>query len=353
MEALDLTADAAGVTAQLVDVESVSGNEARIADLVEAELRGYDHLHVERDGNVVLARTGLGRPERVVLAGHLDTVPVKDNVPSRVEDGLLYGRGSCDMKGGVAVQLRLAAHVPRPNRDVTYLFYDCEEVDNELNGLTRIARTRPDWLAGDFAVLLEPTGATVEGGCQGNIRVEVTVPGKAAHSARSWMGSNAIHAAQDVLARLVAYRPREVEVDGLVYREGLNAVRITGGIAGNVVPDECVVTVNHRFAPSRSEAEAEAHLRELFEGYPVRVVDTAPGALPGLTHPAARAFVEAIGREPRPKFGWTDVARFSMIGVPAVNYGPGDPNLAHTDDEHAPIASILECEQRMHAWLTN
>lgn len=350
---LDLTADAAGVTAQLVDVESVSGDEAPIADLVEAELRAYDHLHVERDGNVVLARTELGRAERVVLAGHLDTVPIKDNVPSRVVDGLLYGRGSCDMKGGVAVQLRLAAHVPQPNRDVTYLFYDCEEVDNERNGLTRIARTRPDWLAGDFAVLLEPTSATVEGGCQGNVRIEVTVPGKAAHSARWWMGSNAVHAAQDVLARLVAYRPREVDVDGLVYREGLNAVRIAGGIAGNVLPDECVVTVNHRFAPSRSEAEAEAHLREVFEGYPVRVVDTAPGALPGLTHPAARAFVEAIGREPRPKFGWTDVARFSLIGVPAVNYGPGDPNLAHTDDEHAPVASILECEQRMHSWLTS
>lgn len=350
---LDLTADAAGVTAQLVDVESVSGDEAPIADLVEAELRAYDHLHVKRDGNVVLARTELGRAERVVLAGHLDTVPIKDNVPSRVVDGLLYGRGSCDMKGGVAVQLRLAAHVPQPNRDVTYLFYDCEEVDNERNGLTRIARTRPDWLAGDFAVLLEPTSATVEGGCQGNVRIEVTVPGKAAHSARWWMGSNAVHAAQDVLARLVAYRPREVDVDGLVYREGLNAVRIAGGIAGNVLPDECVVTVNHRFAPSRSEAEAEAHLREVFEGYPVRVVDTAPGALPGLAHPAARAFVEAIGREPRPKFGWTDVARFSLIGVPAVNYGPGDPNLAHTDDEHAPVASILECEQRMHSWLTS
>ncbi|MBO0830232.1 MAG: succinyl-diaminopimelate desuccinylase [Streptosporangiales bacterium] len=352
MDRLDLTADAAGVTAQLVDVESVSGDEAHIADLVEARLRGCGHLHVERDGNVVLARTDLGRPQRVVLAGHLDTVPVKDNLPSRVEEGLLYGRGSCDMKGGVAVQLRLAAHVAEPDRDVTYVFYDCEEVANERNGLTRIARTRPDWLAGDFAVLLEPTDATVEGGCQGNMRVEVTVPGKAAHSARWWMGSNAVHAAHDVLARLVAYRPREVEVDGLVYREGLNAVRITGGVAGNVVPDECVVEINHRFAPSRSEAEAEAHLRELFEGYPVRVVDTAPGALPGLTHPAARAFVDAIGLEPRPKFGWTDVARFSLLGVPAVNYGPGDPNLAHTDDEHAPVASILECEERMRAWLS-
>lgn len=349
---LDLSLDAAALTAQLVDVESVSGNEAHIADLVESALRELPHLRVERDGNVVLAATDLGCDERVVLAGHLDTVPIKDNLPSKVVDGRLYGRGSCDMKGGVAVQLRAAAEVPDPVRDVTYLFYDCEEVENERNGLTRISRTRPDWLAGDFAVLLEPTDATVEGGCQGNMRVEVTVTGTAAHSARSWMGANAIHGAHDVLGRLVSYTPRRVEIDGLTYREGLNAVGVRGGIAGNVVPDECVVTVNYRFAPSRSEAEAETHLREVFDGLDVRVVDTAPGALPGLGHPAATAFVEAIGVAPRAKFGWTDVARFSGLGVPAVNYGPGDPNLAHTDDEFAPVASLLECEAKMRLWLT-
>ncbi|MQA82433.1 MAG: succinyl-diaminopimelate desuccinylase [Streptosporangiales bacterium] len=352
LPALDLSLDAAGLTAQLVDVESVSGDEAHIADLVEAALRELPHLRVERDGNVVLASTDLGRDERVVLAGHLDTVPVKHNLPSKVVDGRLYGRGSCDMKGGVAVQLRAAAEVPDPVRDVTYLFYDCEEVENERNGLTRISRTRPDWLAGDFAVLLEPTDATVEGGCQGNMRIEVTVTGAAAHSARSWMGTNAIHGAHDVLTRLVSYTPRRVEIDGLTYREGLNAVGVRGGIAGNVVPDECVVTVNYRFAPSRSEAEAEAHLREVFDGLDVRVIDSAPGALPGLSHPAAAAFVEAIGVAPRPKFGWTDVARFSGLGVPAVNYGPGDPNLAHTDDEYAPVASILECEAKLRLWLT-
>lgn len=352
MTGLDLSLDAAGLTAQLVDVESVSGDETHIADLVESALRELPHLRVERDGNVVLAATDLGRDERVVLAGHLDTVPIKDNVPSKVVDGRLYGRGSCDMKGGVAVQLRAAAEVPDPVRDVTYLFYDCEEVENERNGLTRIARTRPDWLAADFAVLLEPTDATVEGGCQGNMRIEVTVIGAAAHSARSWMGTNAIHRAHDVLTRLVSYTAREVEIDGLTYREGLNAVGVRGGIAGNVVPDECVVTVNYRFAPSRSEDEAEAHLREVFDGLDVRVIDSAPGALPGLSHPAAAAFVRAIGVTPRPKFGWTDVARFSGLGVPAVNYGPGDPNLAHTDDEYAPVASLLECEAKLRLWLT-
>lgn len=351
-EYLDLSGDAAAVTAQLVDVPSVSGDEQRIADLVEQALVGLPHLTVERDGNVVRASTELGRPERVVLAGHLDTVPIKANVPSWRERDQLYGRGTCDMKGGVAVQLRLAATVPEPSRDVTYLFYDCEEVDNERNGLTRISRTRPDWLAGAFAVLLEPTDGAVEGGCQGNVRVEVTVPGKAAHSARSWMGMNAIHHADDALARLVDYAPREVVIDGLTYREGMNAVHIRGGIAGNVIPDECVVTVNYRFAPSRSEAEAEVHLRELFAGYRVTVVDSAPGAMPGLSHPAAKDFVAAIGGGVRPKFGWTDVARFSAIGVPAVNYGPGDPNLAHTDDEHAPVAAILDCESRMRDWLS-
>jgi succinyl-diaminopimelate desuccinylase len=352
---LDLTTDPVTLTAALCDIESVSGDERRIADAVEQALRGLGRLEVLRDGDAVVARTALGRAERVVLAGHLDTVPVAGNLPSRLEqDGgrrLLHGRGSCDMKGGVAVQLRVAATVPEPNRDVTYVFYDNEEVEASRNGLGRLARHHPDWLAADFAVLCEPSDGTVEGGCQGTIRVEVLVTGVAAHSARSWTGRNAIHGAGEVLDRLRGYTPRQVAVDGLVYREGLNAVAIGGGIAGNVVPDRCVVTVNHRFAPDRSPAQAEQHLRELFDGFAVTVVDSSPGARPGLHHPAAAAFVEAIGRPPAPKYGWTDVARFSELGVPAVNFGPGDPNLAHKDDEHCPADQIEFCEQALRTWL--
>lgn len=352
---LDLSADPVTLTAALCDIESVSGDERRIADAVGRALRGIAGLEVLRDGDAVVARTALGRAERVVLAGHLDTVPVAGNLPTRLVDvdgrRLLYGRGTCDMKGGVAVLLRVAATVPEPNRDVTFVFYDCEEVEAARNGLGRLARHHPDWLAGDFAVLAEPSDGTVEGGCQGTIRVEVLVTGVAAHSARSWTGRNAIHDAGEVLDRLRRYTPRRVEVEGLLYREGLNAVGISGGIAGNVVPDRCVVTVNHRFAPDRSPAQAEQHLREVFDGFPVTVVDSSPGARPGLTHPAAAAFVAAIGRPPAPKYGWTDVARFSELGVPAVNFGPGDPNLAHKDDEHCPAEQIEYCEQALQAWL--
>jgi succinyl-diaminopimelate desuccinylase len=267
-------------------------------------------------------------------------------------EAVVYGRGTCDMKSGVAVQLRIAATVPEPTRDVTFVFYDQEEVDAARNGLGRLGREQPDLLEADFAVLLEPSCARVEGGCNGTMRVDVVVRGVAAHSARSWMGRNAIHEAGRVLGRLASYTPREVTVDGLAYREGLNAVGIRGGIAGNVVPDECVISVNYRFAPDRGITEAEHHLRELFDGYEVIVTDAAPGARPGLDHPAAAAFLAAVGRPAAPKYGWTDVARFSAMGVPAVNYGPGDPSLAHADDENCPAEAIEECERTLYAWLS-
>lgn len=352
---LDLSLDAAALTARLIDFPSVSGAEGPLADAVEAALRALPWLSVDRLGNNVVARTSLGRAERVVLAGHLDTVPLAGNVPARWDDeGLLWGCGSSDMKSGVAVQLRIAATVPEPNRDLTFVFYDNEEVRAELNGLRRLAAERPDWLDADFAVLLEPSNGQVEGGCQGTLRVLLRLSGVRAHSARSWTGDNAIHAAAPVLARLADYEPRRPVIDGLEYREGLNAVRIEAGVAGNVIPDECTVTVNYRYAPDRGEDEALAHVREVFDGCGVGelvVDDSSPGALPGLSHPAAKAFIEAVGGAPRPKYGWTDVARFSALGVPAVNYGPGDPNLAHKRDERVETALIHQCEDRLRSWL--
>jgi succinyl-diaminopimelate desuccinylase len=349
---LDLSMDPGPLTAAICDIESVSGNEAAIADAVEAALRESPHLRVERDGNAVFAFTDAGRSERVVVAGHLDTVPVADNLPCRVDGGRIHGCGTTDMKSGVAVALRLAASVPEPVRDVTWVFYDCEEVEAARNGLLRVSRNHPDWLAADFAVLMEPTNATVEGGCQGSMKAEVTVRGRRAHSARSWKGTNAIHAAGAVLDRLRAYQAAEVEIDGLVFREGMNAVGISGGVAGNVIPDECTVSINYRFAPSKSEDEAHDVVRAVFDGFEVSLSDSSPGAMPGLSHPAAAAFVAAIGKEPLPKFGWTDVARFSALGIPAVNYGPGDPNVAHTREEYVDVALIVECEDRMRTWLT-
>jgi succinyl-diaminopimelate desuccinylase len=353
--ALDLSVDAARLTAALVDVESVSGDEERLADLVEQALRGLPGIAVERDGNVVLARTDRGHGRRVVLAGHLDTVPIAGNLPSRVDGGVLAGCGTSDMKSGLAVMLRVAHLVGTgaldPAVDLTWVAYDCEEVEAARNGLGRLARERPEALAGDLAVLLEPTDGLVEGGCQGTLRARVRTTGVRAHSARSWLGANAIHAAAPVLARLAAYEARVVQVDGLTYREGLNAVAIAGGVAGNVIPDECVVTVNYRFAPNRSPEDALAHVRDLFHEFDVEATDCAPGARPGLDSPLAAAFVAAVGGEARAKLGWTDVARFGELGVPALNFGPGDPNLAHKPEEHVDVQRVLDAETALVRFL--
>lgn len=352
MPALDLSRTSVDLTADLVDVFSVSGSERELADLVAQALRPLAHLEVLRDGDAVIARTKLGRDRRVVIAGHLDTVPVNDNLPSRLDaDGILWGRGTVDMKGGCAVLLKLAAELAHPVVDVTWVWYDNEEVAADLNGLGRVSRTHPEWLAADFAILAEPTDAEIEGGCNGTLRAEIRTTGRRAHSARAWAGDNAIHKAAPILELLAQYTAREVEVDGLVYREGMSAVGIRGGVAGNVVPDEAVVTVNYRFAPDKSGTEAEAYIRELFSGYEVTLTDLADGARPGLDAPLARAFVDAIGSEPKPKYGWTDVARFSALGIPAVNYGPGDPALAHADDERVPVEQIERCEAGLRAWL--
>jgi succinyl-diaminopimelate desuccinylase len=348
---LDLSLAPAELAARLVDVPSVSGSEKPLADAIEAALGQCSHLTVTRDGNAVVARTNLGRPERVVLAGHIDTVPVAGNLPSTVRDGVLYGCGSADMKSGVAVQLALASQVTAPSRDVTYVFYDCEEVESERNGLLRLSRNAPEQLAGDFAILLEPTDGVVEGGCQGTLRAEVIARGERAHSARAWMGTNAIHEAGRILDVLRGYRPRQPEVDGLLYHEGLNAVGVTGGVAGNVIPDECVVTVNFRFAPDTSPEQAERQVRDVFAAWDVRVTDVAGGARPGLAYVTAASFAKAVGGTPRAKLGWTDVARFDALGVPAVNYGPGDPSLAHSRGEHVAVSAVADCAAAMRSWL--
>ncbi len=347
----DVLVDPVELTRALVDIESVSRNEKVIADCVEEVLRNAAHLSVDRFGHTVMARTDLGRERRVVLAGHLDTVPLNDNFPSTVVDDLIYGCGTSDMKSGVALALHLAATLPDPRFDITYFFYEAEEIEAKYNGLKLVGDEHPEWLTADFAVLLEPTYGIVEAGCQGTLRVMVRTAGRRAHSARSWRGVNAIHAAGEVLTRLQGYAARTVTIDGCTYREGLNAVRIAGGVAGNVVPDACEVEVNFRFAPDRSEQEALAHVREVFDGFAVELTDSAPGALPGLTAEPAREFLAAVGAEPAAKLGWTDVARFAALGIPALNYGPGDPLLAHAPDEHVEIGKIRDGAATLHRWL--
>lgn len=352
---LDAAQDAIDLTATLINLESVSGGERPIADAIEAALQATGALQVERDGNVVLARTDFGRERRVVLAGHIDTVPIKENVPARRDADFLYGCGASDMKSGVAVMLRVAHAVGsgalQPRHDLTWIYYDCEEVESERNGLLRMARSRPDTLRSDLAILLEPTDGLIEGGCQGTVRAEIRVAGVRAHSARSWLGQNAIHAATPVLRSLADYQPRTVEVEGLTYREGLNAVCIRGGIAGNVIPDECVVTINYRFAPDRDEAAAMENVVEIFHAFEVTIVDCAPAARPGLDRSLAAELVNATSGPPRAKYGWTDVARFSALGIPAVNFGPGDPNFAHKPEERVRLERIPALEAALLGFL--
>ncbi|WP_118915547.1 succinyl-diaminopimelate desuccinylase [Mycobacterium shigaense] len=352
---LDLRGDPIELTAALVDIPSESRDEARIADEVEAALRAQTSgFEIVRNGNAVLARTHRNRPSRVLLAGHLDTVPAAGNLPGRAERGVLHGCGTADMKSGDAVFLHLVATVAEPVHDLTLVMYDCEEIDSAANGLGRIERELPDWLAADVAILGEPTGGFIEAGCQGTLRVVISAAGSRAHSARSWLGDNAIHKLGAVVDRLAAYRARTVDIDGCEYREGLSAVRIDGGVAGNVIPDTAAVTVNYRFAPDRSPDAALQHVREVFDGLDVEIelTDTAAGALPGLSQPAAKALVDAAGGQVRAKYGWTDVSRFAALGIPAVNFGPGDPNLAHTRDEHVSVTAITAAAAMLRRYLS-
>ena len=396
----DLNGDLGALTLALVSAPSVSGAEAPLADAVQAALAAHTHLEVLRHGNTVVARTRLGRRERVVVAGHLDTVPISprtDNVPGRIEshenleslesledlggtgaqDGqggqtVVWGRGSVDMKGGIAVGLQLAATLTAPRRDVTWVFYDNEEVVGERNGLGRALVAHPDWFEADLAILGEPTGAGVEGGCNGTLRLILDVPGRAAHSGRAWRGVNAIHAASTIIERVKAAPVRTVEVDGLAYRESFSVVLIEGGTATNTIPDHCRVTVNYRFAPDLTAEEALARAKRVLAGLDpvgeetdpvidagtgrvdVELDDLSPAARPGLDSPMARELIELVrerGGAVGPKYGWTDVARFSAAGIPAVNLGPGDPVLCHTDDEHCPVAQIEAVAGALRAWL--
>jgi succinyl-diaminopimelate desuccinylase len=334
------------LTEKLCAVPSVSGNEAELADTVEGALRGgAPHLEVTRIGANVIARTNGGAPERVVLGGHIDTVPANGNATPRRESDSVHGLGAADMKGGLAVMLTLATELgASPRRDVTFVFYDGEEVADEHNGLRRLFAQRPDLAAADLAILLEPTGGWIEAGCQGTIHARATFHGARSHSARPWMGKNAVHAAAPMLARIAAHEAPTVTVDGLAYRESLQVVRIEAGIANNVVPDRCEIVVNRRYAPACTFDDAVAQTRAfLADADEVDIISASPAAPPNLSHPLIADLISTGKLDVRPKLGWTDVARFTQHGIAAVNYGPGDPELAHTAGEFVERAELDEC----------
>jgi succinyl-diaminopimelate desuccinylase len=339
--------DLLAATVDLMSMPSVSGEEAEIAEAVHQALAMCPWLEVERVGDNVVARTTLGRNQRLVLAGHLDTVPPGANARPRVDGDTVWGVGASDMKGGLAVMLDLATTTQTPAVDVTWCFYAREEISRDESGLFELWQKRPELLAGDAAILGEPTNALVEAGCQGTMRVRLTIAGVRAHTARPFTGRNAVHRLAPLLLRVADWPPRQVDLDGCTYTEQLQAVAVEGGVASNVVPDEARLVLNHRYAPDRGAAEAEAFLHELLdplleldEGDSWELLDAGDGAPPSLGHPLLKTLVEKSGATPKAKVGWTDVAFFWAHGVPAANFGPGDPLLAHHPDEHVTRAQL-------------
>ena len=345
------------LTSELVSIPSVSHAEGPLVDHLESELAGLSHLEVTRVGDNLVARTTGANQYRLLLAGHTDTVPVNGNDVARIDGDVLWGVGSTDMKAGLAVMLELARSIKDPTLEVTYVFYAREEVASIHNGLGELFRERPDLMQADAALLGEPTDAEIEAGCQGTMRVEVHLQGQRAHTARPWMGRNAIHRLGAILCALEQWRERRPIIDGCEFREALQAVAVGGGVAGNVVPDAATVTINHRFAPDRNAQQAEDVIRALVEphlevGDRFEVVDVASAAAPALGHPILSTLIQRNDLAVSAKLGWTDAARFSDHAIPAANFGPGDSTLAHTADERVTRAPIERCYDALHALLT-
>ncbi|HTV11139.1 MAG TPA: succinyl-diaminopimelate desuccinylase [Acidimicrobiales bacterium] len=351
--------DLLALAQELVAIPSVSLQEAQIADFVEGFARGAPWLEVDRIGDNVVARTHGALPVRVLLAGHLDTVPPPsrrgaeggpesapgDNQVTGTDGGTLWGLGSTDMKGGLAVMLDLAASLRAPNCDLTYVFYVAEEIARAHSGLLALAESHPDLLDADTAIVCEPTNCLVEAGCQGVLRAEIVLRGARAHVARPWTGSNAVHRLGPLLGLISSVPPRKVQIDGCSYQESLQAVRTWGGVAANVLPEVAGIEVNYRFAPDRDKEAARAALREMVasvleEGDALVFTDAAPAALPSLQDPVLARLLQLTGHPPAGKLGWTDVAFFSERGTPAANFGPGDPELAHAPGERVTRAEL-------------
>ena len=349
---MNINQELSKLTLDLVNISSVSKDEKSIADSIAEALKKYSHLKITRVNNSIVAQTNFGNKQRVVIAGHIDTVPANNNFPGKINDSEVIGLGSVDMKSGIAVALKLASEITSSNYDVTYLFYESEEIETKFNGLELITKQQKDLLDCDFAILMEPTNGILEVGCQGSLRFEVSTSGKRSHSARWWNGENAIHKTNKILEILNNYKSREPEIDGHKFREGLQAVKVNGGIAGNVVPDSVTVSINHRFAPDTSIDQATQNMKTLFKDFNFQLIDAANAAPTGLSNPLIKEFVSNIGKNIAPKFGWTDVARFANAGIPAINFGPGDPNLAHHPEEKVLISQIIDVYESLKKWLT-
>ena len=329
-------------TLELVSIPSVSRSEAAAMAYVRDEL-ALEPLVADDD---VLFATTARRPGRplVLLAGHVDTVPAQDNLPGRLENGSVVGLGASDMKGGVAVMLEVADWTRSADRDLDldlgFFFFTREELPAEESPVPAFLEESADAKAAELAIVLEPTDNELHLGCLGNLEARLTFRGVSAHSARPWTGDNAIHKASAALAPLAELEPRDVEVDGLVFREVVSAVGIEGGIAGNVVPDRCAACLNYRYAPGRTREQAEARIGELAGDAEVEILGNSPPADVVLDRPLVTRLRQAGGFAVRPKQAWTPVAQFAEAGIDAVNLGPGATRYAHKADERVEIAEL-------------
>ncbi|HEX5937327.1 MAG TPA: succinyl-diaminopimelate desuccinylase [Actinomycetota bacterium] len=349
----------ATLTERLVAIPSVSRDEGAILEEIRRQLPVGFTL-IDEEDSVVLALPER-RPGRalILLAGHVDTVPPGDSAPARREGGWIHGRGAADMKGGLAVMLSvadaLAAGDQESNLDVGLLFSGREELPFGESSIVPLFERRPELREVALAIILEPTANELHLGCLGNLNAIATFEGEAAHTARPWLGRNAVHAAIAALAPVADLPVREVRVDGLVFRETASVTTIQGGQARNVVPARATAHVNFRYAPVHTPEEAERRLRDLL-GHPAASVEIVGNAPPGQV-PAGNLYVErlraagdlAVG----PKQAWTPVAEFGLIGVDAVNFGPGDPQYAHRDDERVEIAALVRCDEVLRAFLAS
>jgi len=343
-------------TLALIDVPSVSHDEGAILESIRSSLPpGFEVLD---DHDAVLLATPavrrVGRPF-VLLAGHVDTVPIARNVPGRLDTDAVVGRGAADMKGALAVMLELADELADDpgSYDVGVLFFGREELpftESALGPLFDrcVAATTPD-----LAIVMEPTANTIEVGCLGNLNATITVTGRAAHSARPWHGENAIHRAIAALAPLAELPVRDVTVEGLTFREVVSVTTISGGVASNVVPDRVEAGVNYRYRPGFTPEEAESRLRELLapSGVEVRVNGNAPPGPVSASNVLVSRLRAAGDLDLGPKQAWTPVAEFALAGVDAINFGPGDPQYAHRDDERVELRSLVRCHTVLRTFL--
>jgi succinyl-diaminopimelate desuccinylase len=343
----------------LIDIRSESRHEDDILRSIRARLAGAPDLTVADDTNgVVVALPTRRRPlPLVLLAGHVDTVPVAGaRLPGSRDGDAIVGRGAADMKGAIAVMLALAEAGPIGDvADVGYVFFGREELPITESALLPAFDQIPMLREAALAIVMEPTANELEVGCNGNLTATVTVRGRAAHSARPWLGDNAIHAAIDALGGVSALPIRDVDVDGLIFREVMSVTQIEGGVAANVVPDRVVASVNFRYAPTRRPEQAEERLRELVtdDRAEVTVLGNGPPGRVCLDNPLVTRLRAAGHLDVQPKQAWTPVAEFGMVGIDAVNLGPGDPRYAHTDDEQVTAGALMRAHEIVSAFLTD